>query len=211
MITRITDVIEDALHPPKFKDKAIEAIPVNDVQDMMIITMDGLGEMRQYHTIDKITTISMNHIESRTINPIPNHNPTIPLQTVTNEVVMTIGDPIRNQRDQAHYSFRIMMGEDDMVIIIVMIFHVAHPSFHSLPPVVLLDFLQVTEDLQGTVEVTGRRCNAREIKKVSQSVSNISHAEIVYIIFFLNWLWLSSLFLLSSPLLSLTFNLQLHS
>lgn len=172
MITRITDVIEAALHPRKFKDKAIEAIPVNDVQDMMI-TMDGLGEMSQYHIIDLITIKSMNHIENRTINPMPNHNPIIPPQTVTNEMAMTTGDQIHNQRDQALYKFRIMKGEGDMVIIIVMIFHVAHPSFHSLPLVVSLDFLQVTEDLPGTVEVTGRRCNAREIKK---SVSNISHA-----------------------------------
>jgi hypothetical protein len=108
-------------------------MPVIDVLDMMN-TVDDLDEMNRYHIIDTAITINMNQIENPPVNLSPNRNLTISPQTKVSAVGMTIGDQILNRHDREHCSFRMLMG--DRVISIVMIFHVAPQGFHNLLPVV---------------------------------------------------------------------------
>jgi hypothetical protein len=154
---------------PKFKSHPEDRIPVFNVHATMIII--GTDEMSKYLIL--IITGSINlankaHIINRPtkqlLQIIRKHSKRQTILTIPPQIIIIgvakilLDEQSLNLRDQELCNYQAPNGE--MVIRIVMIFHVIHPSYHSPLLAVLLDSLRhPTEALQDTVEGTGRPCN----------------------------------------------------
>lgn len=163
-----------------------------------MMTVVRTGEMSRYLIVVMMAMVNKTHIRNHPTTRNPSKEVlilTIPPQITSSEIPrILLDDQNQSQRDQEPCNCLMPMGDETIIVAIVIIFRVTLPSYLSLLPVVSLDFLRKAEDLHDTMVVTERPCNSGHHFSQSANSHVIKNCLKPFNIFYL--------FFLSSPFIS---------